>query len=133
MEEDAEASGAKWAEENDPRVTRVGRVIRRYRIDELPQLFNVLVGDMSFVGPRPERRHFVEELAREIPYYPYRLFVKPGITGWAQIKYRYGASRNETTEKLQYDLYYIKHISFFLDLSIIFDTIRVVLNGEGAR
>jgi sugar transferase (PEP-CTERM system associated) len=133
MVKDAEAMGAKWAEKDDPRVTRVGRVIRKYRIDELPQLFDVLRGDMSFVGPRPERRFFVEDLAREIPYYPYRLFVKPGITGWAQIKYHYGASKNETMEKLQYDLYYIKHLSLFLDLSIIFDTVRVVLSGKGAR
>ena len=133
MVKDAEEYGAKWAEEDDPRVTRVGRVIRRYRIDELPQLFNVLKGDMSFVGPRPERRLFVEELAEEIPYYPYRLFVKPGISGWAQIKYHYGASKNEAMEKLQYDLYYIKHMSLFFDLSILFDTIRVVLSGKGAR
>jgi len=133
MVEDAEAYGAQWAEEDDPRVTRVGRVIRQYRIDELPQLFNVLRGDMSFVGPRPERRLFVEELADAIPYYPYRLFVKPGITGWAQVKYHYGASKNEAIEKLQYDLYYIKHMSLFFDLSIIFDTIRVVLSGKGAR
>ncbi len=133
MVQDAEAAGAKWAEEDDPRVTRVGRIIRTYRIDELPQLFNVLKGDMSFVGPRPERRCFVEELAREIPYYPYRLFVKPGITGWAQVKYHYGASKDDTMEKLQYDLYYIKHISGILDISIIFDTVRVVLGGKGAR
>ncbi len=133
MVEDAEAQGVQWAEKDDPRVTRVGRVIRRYRIDELPQLFNVLRGDMSFVGPRPERRFFVEDLAEEIPYYPYRLFVKPGITGWAQIKFHYGASKNETMEKLQYDLYYIKHMSFLLDLSILFDTVRVVMTGKGAR
>jgi len=133
MVEDAEAQGAKWAEENDPRVTRIGRFIRRYRIDELPQLFNVIRGDMSFVGPRPERRHFVVDLAKEIPYYPQRLFVKPGVTGWAQIKYHYGASMNDTLEKLQYDIYYIKHMSFLFDLSIIFDTIRVVLSGAGAR
>ncbi len=133
MVDNAEAMGIQWAEEEDPRVTRVGKIIRRYRIDELPQLLNVLKGDMSFVGPRPERRFFVEDLAREIPYYPYRLFVKPGITGWAQIKYHYGASRNETMEKLQYDLYYIKQMSFLFDLSIMFDTIRVVLSGRGAR
>ena len=133
MIDNAEAMGIQWAETEDPRVTRVGKIIRRYRIDELPQLLNVLKGDMSFVGPRPERRFFVEDLAREIPYYPYRLFVKPGITGWAQIKYHYGASKNETMEKLQYDLYYIKQMSFFFDLSIMFDTIRVVLTGRGAR
>jgi len=133
MVEDAEAHGAKWAEEDDPRITRVGRVIRRYRIDELPQLFNVFKGEMSFVGPRPERRQFVLELAREIPFYPQRLFVKPGVTGWAQIKYHYGASLNDSREKLQYDLYYVKHMSFLFDVSIILDTVRVVLSGAGAR
>ncbi len=133
MREDAEAGGAKWAEENDPRITKVGRVIRKYRIDELPQLFNVLKGDMSFVGPRPERRHFIKDLAKEIPFYPQRLFVKPGLTGWAQVKFHYGASRDDTMEKLQYDLYYIKNMSFLFDLSIIFDTVRVVLAGAGAR
>ena len=133
MIENAESCGAVWAEKDDSRVTRVGRFIRKYRLDELPQLFNVLKGDMSIVGPRPERRCFVEELAKEIPYYPQRLFVKPGVTGWAQIKYHYGASRDETKEKLQYDLYYIKHMSFLLDLSIMFDTVRVVLTGRGSR
>ncbi|MEW6442058.1 MAG: TIGR03013 family XrtA/PEP-CTERM system glycosyltransferase [bacterium] len=133
MVEHAEAMGAEWAKENDPRVTRVGRFIRKYRIDEVPQLINVFKGDMSLVGPRPERREFVMELARQIPYYPQRLFVKPGVTGWAQIKYHYGASRDDTKEKLQYDLYYIKHMSFLFDLSIVFDTIRVVLTGKGAR
>jgi sugar transferase (PEP-CTERM system associated) len=133
MVENAEAQGVKWAEQDDPRVTRVGRIIRRYRIDELPQLFNVITGAMSFVGPRPERRYFVVSLAKEIPFYPQRLFVKPGVTGWAQIKYHYGASKNDTREKLQYDLYYIKHMSLLFDLSIIFDTIRVVLSGKGAR
>lgn len=133
MVENAEADGAKWAKKNDSRITRVGRVIRKYRVDELPQLFNVLKGDMSFVGPRPERRHFVMDLAKEIPYYPQRLFVKPGVTGWAQIKYHYGASKDDTMEKLQYDLYYIKNMSFFFDITIIFDTIRVVLSGAGSR
>ncbi len=133
MVQNAEAQGAQWAEKDDPRVTRVGRVIRKYRIDELPQLFNVLRGDMSFVGPRPERRTFVLELAKEIPYYPQRLFVKPGVTGWAQVKFHYGATKEDSTTKLQYDLYYIKHMSLFFDMSIIFDTIRVVLSGAGAR
>ncbi|MEW6442107.1 MAG: TIGR03013 family XrtA/PEP-CTERM system glycosyltransferase [bacterium] len=133
MIENAEARGAVWAEQDDPRVTRVGRFIRKYRIDELPQLLNVLKGDMSIVGPRPERRCFIQDLAREIPYYPQRLFVKPGVTGWAQIKFHYGASRDDTKEKLQYDLYYIKHMSFLFDLSIIFDTVKVVLTGKGAR
>ena len=133
MVESAEANGAQYAVQGDPRITRIGRLIRRYRIDELPQLFNVLMGHMSFVGPRPERRFFVKDLAKEIPYYSQRLFVKPGITGWAQIKYHYGASRDETIEKLQYDLYYIKHMSFFFDLTIILDTVRVVVTGKGAR
>lgn len=133
MVENAERCGAAWAEKDDPRVTRVGRFLRKYRLDELPQLFNVLKGDMSLVGPRPERRCFVKELAKEIPYYPQRLFVKPGVTGWAQIKYHYGASKDETKEKLQYDLYYIKHMSFLFDLSVIFDTVRVVLTGAGSR
>jgi sugar transferase (PEP-CTERM system associated) len=133
MVRNAEPNGAAWAARNDPRVTWVGRIIRRRRIDELPQLFNILKGDMSFVGPRPERRVFAENLAREIPYYTQRLLVKPGLTGWAQIKYHYGASRNETMEKLQYDLYYIEHLSIFFDLSIFIDTIRVVLSGAGGR
>lgn len=133
MVENAESCGAAWAQKDDPRVTRVGRFLRKYRVDELPQLFNVLKGDMSLVGPRPERRCFVKELVKEVPYYPQRLFVKPGVTGWAQIKYHYGASKDETKEKLQYDLYYIKHMSFLFDLSIIFDTVRVVLSGAGSR
>ena len=133
MVENAEANGAAWAEKDDPRITRVGRFLRKYRIDEFPQLFNVLRGEMSIVGPRPERSCFVKDLAKEIPYYPQRLFVKPGVTGWAQIKYHYGASRDETKEKLQYDLYYIKHMSFLFDLSIVFDTVRVVLTGKGSR
>jgi len=133
MIENAEAKGIQWAEDEDPRITRVGRVIRKYRIDELPQLFNILKGDMSFVGPRPERRFFVESLAEEIPYYPQRLFAKPGLSGWAQIKYHYGASKDDTREKLQYDLYYIKHMSFLFDMTIILDTVRVVFTGKGAR
>lgn len=133
MVENAESCGAAWAQDHDPRVTRVGRFLRKYRLDELPQLYNVLKSDMSLVGPRPERKCFVKELAREIPYYPQRLFVKPGVTGWAQIKYHYGASKDETKEKLQYDLYYIKHMSFLFDLSILFDTVRVILSGAGAR
>jgi len=124
-------SGPVWAKENDPRVTMVGAIIRKLRIDEIPQVLNVLKGDMSFVGPRPERPHFVNELKNQIPYYTQRLVVKPGITGWAAVKYKYGSSIEDAIEKMQYDLYYIKHLSFFLDLSIIFHTIKVVTTGKG--
>ncbi len=134
MRPDAEKDGvAQWARKDDDRITRVGAFIRRTRIDELPQVFNVLKGDMSFVGPRPERPQFVEELARKIPYYNERHRVKPGITGWAQICYPYGASEKDAEEKLQYDLYYVKNYSLFLDLMIIFQTLQVVLWGKGAR
>jgi exopolysaccharide biosynthesis polyprenyl glycosylphosphotransferase len=132
MRVDAEAkSGPQWATKNDNRVTSIGGMLRKFRIDELPQLFNVLKGDMSFVGPRPERPHFVEMLKRDIPYYDVRHYVRPGITGWAQVKYPYGASVADSYEKLQYDLYYQKHISLLLDLSIVFKTFRVVLTGDG--
>ena len=124
-------SGPVWAKENDPRVTTVGAIIRKLRIDEIPQVLNVLKGDMSFVGPRPERPHFVNELKNQIPYYTQRLVVKPGITGWAAVKYRYGSSIEDAIEKMQYDLYYIKHLSLFFDLSIIFHTIKVVITGKG--
>ncbi|MFC1750641.1 TIGR03013 family XrtA/PEP-CTERM system glycosyltransferase [Pseudomonadota bacterium] len=131
---DAEKDGApQWAKKNDARVTAVGKFIRRTRIDELPQLFNVLRGDMSFIGPRPERPEFVEQLAEKIPYYAERHRVKPGITGWAQIRYPYGASEQDSIEKLQYDLYYVKNYSIFLDCLILFQTAEVVLWGEGAR
>jgi sugar transferase (PEP-CTERM system associated) len=133
MVENAEANGPVWAEADDKRVTRVGRWIRKWRLDEIPQMLNVLKGDMSFVGPRPERPYFVETLRREIPYYDRRFFVKPGITGWAQIKYRYGASKIDALEKLKYDLYYIKNLSPLFDLLIIFETIKVVLFAKGAR
>lgn len=134
MRQNAEkATGPVWAGTNDDRVTRVGKVIRKLRIDEIPQLFNVLKGDMSFVGPRPERAYFVNKLKEQIPYYEMRTLVKPGITGWAQIKYPYGATVQDAIEKLQYDLYYIKNISPFLDIMIIFWTIKVVLTGKGAR
>jgi sugar transferase (PEP-CTERM system associated) len=133
MVENAEANGPVWAEANDNRITRVGRWIRKWRLDEIPQMFNVLKGDMSFVGPRPERPYFVETLRREIPYYDRRFSVKPGITGWAQIKYQYGASKIDALEKLKYDLYYIKNLSPLFDLLIIFETIKVVLFGKGAR
>jgi len=133
MVENAEANGPVWAEPNDRRITRVGRWIRKGRFDEIPQMINVLKGDMSFVGPRPERPYFVEKLRKEIPFYDQRFSVKPGITGWAQIKYRYGASKEEALEKLKYDLYYIKNLSPLFDLLIIFETIKVVLFGKGAR
>jgi sugar transferase (PEP-CTERM system associated) len=130
---DAEGSGPVWAKPNDSRITRVGKVIRALRIDEIPQMWNVLKGEMSFVGPRPERPFFVQELIREIPYYSQRLTVKPGITGWAQICYPYGSSTRDALEKLQYDLYYIKNMSILFDLTIIAKTIRVVLFRQGAR
>ena len=134
MRTDAEAAGKEvWASENDPRVTRVGRVIRKLRIDELPQTWCVLKGDMSFVGPRPERPSFVEELEKKLPYYAERHMVKPGLTGWAQINYPYGASVEDARVKLEYDLYYAKNYSPFLDLLILLQTVRVVLWPEGAR
>ena len=133
MRVDAEKDGARWASTNDDRVTRVGRVIRKFRIDELPQIFNVLRGDMSLVGPRPERPEFVRELARRIPYYDERHRVKPGVTGWAQLCYPYGSSEHDAMEKLQYDLYYVKNHSFLLDLLILLQTAEVVIWGKGAR
>jgi len=133
MRTDAEAGGAKWAEKNDPRITRLGRFIRKVRIDELPQVWTVLKGDMSFVGPRPEVPRFVAELEEELPYYAERHMVKPGITGWAQINYPYGASTEDARHKLEYDLYYAKNYTPFLDLLIMLQTLRVVLWPEGAR
>ncbi len=125
-------TGPIWSQTLDPRTTRVGRFLRRIGMDELPQLFNVLKGDMSFVGPRPERPHFVRDLQEKIPYYAQRLVVKPGITGWAQVRYGYGSSIEDTIEKLQYDLYYIKNMSLFLDLLIILSTIHKVLFAQVA-
>jgi sugar transferase (PEP-CTERM system associated) len=134
MRTDAEKDGTpRWATAGDDRVTRVGRIIRKLRIDELPQLFTVLVGDMSLVGPRPERAFFVDQLTQEIPYYAVRLSVKPGLTGWAQVRYHYGATMEDSAEKLQYDLYYVKNHTWFLDLVILFETIGVVLTGKGAQ
>ncbi len=133
MIQNAEVNGPVWAIEDDSRITRIGRWIRKWRLDEIPQMLNVLKGDMSFVGPRPERSFFVEQLKKEIPYYDQRFSVKPGITGWAQIKYRYGASMEDALEKLKYDLYYIKNLSPLFDLMIIFETVKVVLFGKGAR
>jgi sugar transferase (PEP-CTERM system associated) len=134
MRVDAEKDGrARWATANDDRVTRVGRFIRKVRIDELPQLFNVLTGRMSFVGPRPERPEFVKQLNESIPYYDVRHAVKPGITGWAQLCYPYGASEQDATEKLQYDLYYVKNHSLVFDILILLQTVEVILLGKGAR
>jgi exopolysaccharide biosynthesis polyprenyl glycosylphosphotransferase len=134
MRIDAEAGGdPRWAQKQDPRVTRVGRFIRPMRIDELPQLINVLQGQMSMIGPRPERPHFVEQLARVIPLYRQRAYVKPGITGWAQVNYPYGASVEDAREKLAYDLYYVKNRGLLLDVLILFATVRVILFREGAR
>jgi sugar transferase (PEP-CTERM system associated) len=134
MRTDAEKDGKPvWAAANDSRVTRVGNVIRRLRIDELPQLFNVLRGDMSLVGPRPERPFFVEQLTQEIPFYALRHSVKPGVTGWAQVRYPYGATVEDSLEKLQYDLYYVKNHTLFLDLVVLMETVGVVLTGKGAR
>jgi len=134
MLQDSEAdTGAVWARENDPRVTRVGAFLRKSRLDEIPQLLNVLRGDISLIGPRPERPEFVEELKKIIPYYSERHIIKPGLTGWAQVRYPYGASVEDAIEKLKYDLYYHKNLSFVLDMTIILDTIKVVLIREGGR
>jgi exopolysaccharide biosynthesis polyprenyl glycosylphosphotransferase len=134
MKNDAESDGMpRWADRDDDRTTFVGRIIRKLRIDELPQILNVLKGDMSFVGPRPERPYFVDQLSAQIPYYALRHAVKPGITGWAQVRYPYGASVDDSVEKLQYDLYYVKNHGLFLDLMILIDTVQVVLWGKGAR
>jgi len=131
MKPDAEKNGARWASADDDRVTRVGKYIRKYRIDELPQLLNVLKGEMGFVGPRPERPEFVNELVKDIPYYSQRHNVKPGLTGWAQLKYPYGATAEDAQEKLKFDLYYIKHRSLLLDLTILIRTVEIVLFGKG--
>lgn len=131
MRNDAEKDGAKWAQENDPRVTKFGHFMRKTRIDELPQLVNVLKGEMSFIGPRPERRVFINELEKEIPYYNLRHMVKPGLTGWAQVMYPYGASVEDAKRKLEYDLYYIKNYTLSLDVIILFMTLKTVLFGKG--
>ncbi|HJW54400.1 MAG TPA: TIGR03013 family XrtA/PEP-CTERM system glycosyltransferase [Burkholderiaceae bacterium] len=134
MATNAEQAGRpQWAAANDPRVTKVGTVIRKLRIDELPQIFNVLAGEMSLVGPRPERPYFVQQLCEQIPYYDMRHSIKPGITGMAQVRYSYGASVEDAVQKLQYDLYYVKNNSLFLDLLILIDTVQVVLLAKGAR
>ncbi len=134
MRTDAEKDGKpRWAAANDDRITRVGHIIRRLRIDELPQLLNVMRGDMSLVGPRPERSFFVDKLTQDIAFYALRHSVKPGVTGWAQVRYPYGATIEDSQEKLQYDLYYVKNHSLFLDLVVLFETVGVVLTGKGAR
>jgi lipopolysaccharide/colanic/teichoic acid biosynthesis glycosyltransferase len=134
MRQDAEKDGKPaWATVGDSRVTRFGRLMRRTRVDELPQLFNVLRGEMSFVGPRPERPVFVGMLTEQIPFYAVRHSVKPGITGWAQVRYSYGANVEQARKKLEYDLYYVKNHSLLLDLLILVETARVVTSGEGAR
>jgi len=133
MRKDAEKGGKPmWATDGDDRITRIGRFLRKTRLDELPQLWNVIRGDMSFVGPRPERPFFVDQLSQQIPFYQQRHAVKPGLTGWAQVKYRYGSSLEDAMEKLRYDLYYIKHLSVIFDLTIVFDTVKVVLFRKGA-
>ena len=131
MRTDSEKDGPKWAKENDNRVTKFGKIMRKTRIDELPQLYNVIRGQMSFVGPRPERQFFINTLEKEIPYYNLRHIVKPGLTGWAQVKYPYGASVEDAYRKLQYDLYYIKNYSLTLDILIILDTVGIVIFGKG--
>lgn len=133
MQLDAEKEGPVWASKDDERTTRVGRVIRKIRVDEIPQFWNILCGQMNFVGPRPERPHFVSQLAREIPYYEQRHLIAPGLTGWAQIKYNYGASIEDARQKLQYDLFYIKNQSLILDAIIMFETIKIILFGRGAH
>jgi len=134
MVDDAEAqTGPVWTSEKDPRITRVGRLLRKTRLDEFPQILNVIKGEMSFIGPRPERPHFVAQLQEKIPYYTQRHVIKPGITGWAQVRYSYGATIEDAEQKLQYDLYYVKNMSIFLDMLILLSSIQVVLFGKGAR
>jgi sugar transferase (PEP-CTERM system associated) len=133
MYNNAEKNGPQWASENDNRITRAGQWIRRYRIDELPQVINVLSGEMSVIGPRPERPDFIAMLEEQIPYYSLRHSVRPGITGWAQVRYQYGGSVGETKTKLEFDLFYIKHMSIMLDLVTLFETSKVMLSGRGAK
>jgi len=130
---DAEDDGPKFAATDDPRITRIGRIMRRFRLDEIPQLWNVLKGEMSLIGPRPEQVTFARQFERELPFYSWRHLVKPGITGWAQVQHGYAAGVEDTRRKLEYDLYYVKHFSFWLDVSILMRTIGTVLTGNGAR
>lgn len=131
MMEEAEKNGAQWADHQDHRITKIGRLMRKIRLDELPQLLNIFIGQMSFIGPRPERIEFVQQLEKEIPYYHVRHIIKPGLTGWAQVNFRYGASVKDSIEKLQYELYYIKHRSLILDISIALKTVKIILGGGG--
>jgi lipopolysaccharide/colanic/teichoic acid biosynthesis glycosyltransferase len=133
MRDGAEEDGAAWAIENDPRVTPLGRFMRATRLDEIPQLWNVLRGDMGFIGPRPERPEFVQWLSKDIPYYDLRHMIRPGITGWAQVRYGYSATLEESKMKLEYDLYYLKHLSLGLDLLILVETFKTVILRRGAR
>jgi lipopolysaccharide/colanic/teichoic acid biosynthesis glycosyltransferase len=134
MRVDAEVgTGAQWATSNDPRATRVGRFLRKFRLDELPQFINVIRGEMSLVGPRPERPEFVDELRKQISYYDERHSVRPGITGWAQVQYRYGSNVEDSARKLEYDLFYLKNMSIFFDCAIILDTVRIVITGTGSQ
>jgi sugar transferase (PEP-CTERM system associated) len=133
MRTDAEAAGAKWATKDDPRVTRVGMFMRKIRLDEVPQLWNVLRGDMGFVGPRPERPEFVPWLSEQIPYFNLRHMIRPGLTGWAQVRYGYGSTLEQAREKLEFDLYYIKHMTLGLDLLIMFETVKTILRRQGAQ
>ncbi len=134
MFQDAESkSGAVWAQKEDPRITPVGRVLRRTRLDELPQLINIMLGDMSVVGPRPERPEFVNRFEVEIPFYRMRLTVRPGLTGWAQVLHKYDESMEDVQRKLQYDLFYVKHLSPFLDLRILIRTVAIILTGKGVK
>lgn len=133
MRTDAEAMGAKWATQDDPRVTSFGRFMRKTRIDEIPQLWNVLRGDMSLVGPRPERPEFVPWLTEQLPFYDLRHIIRPGLTGWAQVRFKYGATLADSREKLEYDLYYVKHMTLGLDLLIMFETIKTIVRRRGAQ
>ena len=132
MRVDAEIDGIKWSKNNDERITRIGRILRAFRIDELPQLFCVLFGSMTLIGPRPERPEIEKELFKKVPYYKSRYILKPGISGWAQVNYPYGASIEDARLKLSYDLYYIKNFSILLDFMIFFKTLKLVLSGKGA-
>ncbi|HSM85967.1 MAG TPA: exopolysaccharide biosynthesis polyprenyl glycosylphosphotransferase, partial [Candidatus Limnocylindrales bacterium] len=133
MRQDSETSGPRWAADGDSRITRVGSFIRKYRLDELPQFFNILHGEMSLVGPRPEQPYFCRMLEEKLPFFAQRHTVRPGVTGWAQIKYQYGSSIEDAKRKLELDLFYIKHLSIGLDMAVIFETVKVILLGKGAK
>ena len=133
MVKNAEKSGPQWSQKEDKRITKIGKIIRALRLDELPQLLSVIEGTMSLIGPRPERPEIENKLFKEIPYYKYRHILKPGISGWAQVNYPYGASKEDTVNKLSYDIYYINHISFFLDLFILFKTMKIVFNAKNYK